>query len=331
MGLAFEFLGDLLHHGSEGFAAPSPLGGELDERGLVGLEDEALKVGVGYVFHEITPLLETFRFRRGNYTKAMALLLFYALLVLQDSPIPKEFEVEIENDQRYGEAHKKQHLDLYRPKDRNDAPVLMFVHGGAWMSGDRKWYIEFGKKFAKKGLITAVVSYRLSPAVKHPSHIEDVAKAFAWLKKKFASNKIYVMGHSAGGHLVALLTTNEKYLKAEGCAIGDVAGVVGVSGVYHILPDAKMLVEVFTEDPETRKDASPAEFVREGLPRFLLFYASKEMALLDTSAREFHKALEGKKVETQLHEISERDHISIIVKCGGDACEMTKRILEFVR
>jgi acetyl esterase/lipase len=261
----------------------------------------------------------------------MTLLLIYAILALQDSPTPKEFEVEIENDQAYGEASKKQKLDLYVPKDKGDAPVLMFVHGGTWKSGDRKWYIEFGKTFAKKGLITAVLSYRLSPAVKHPSHIEDVAKAFAWLKKKFASNKLYVMGHSAGGHLVALLATNEKYLKAEGCAAKDITGVIGISGVYHILPDAKVLPEVFTDNPETRKDASPSDFIREGLPKFCLFYASKEMALLDSSAKEFHKGLEGKKVETELHVVENRDHISIITNCGKPEDDMTKRILEFVK
>src|SRR5437016_9492663 len=81
------------------------------------------------------------------------------------------------------DADPKHKLDLYLPKDQKDFPVLFFVHGGAWKSGDRKIYGRLGEMFARNGIGTVIPSYRLSPKVVHPAHIQDVAEAFAWTVK----------------------------------------------------------------------------------------------------------------------------------------------------
>lgn len=133
------------------------------------------------------------------------------------------FEVEAVRDISYvpvanGEKpNRKQMLDVYTPKGQSDFPVLFFIHGGGWASGDRKLYIAVGNVFARNGIGTVVISYRLSPEVQHPGHIQDVAKAFAWTQKNIAEyggdpEQIFVAGQSAGGHLTALLATNTKYL-----------------------------------------------------------------------------------------------------------------------
>src|SRR5262245_21259620 len=119
---------------------------------------------------------------------------------------------------------------------------MMFVHGGAWRSGQKEMYAALGETFAKQGVGTAVINYRLSSSggtVKHPDHVKDVARAFAWVKENAARyggdpEKLYISGHSAGGHLVALLATDEQYLKAEKCSAKDVRGVMALSGVYTI-------------------------------------------------------------------------------------------------
>src|SRR5207237_10002694 len=152
-------------------------------------------------------------------------------------------------------------LDLYLPKDHKDFPVLLFVHGGAWTSGNKNLYGPLGQRFASNGIGTVIINYRLSPAVQHPAHAQDVAKAFAWTHKNIGkhggrADRIFLSGHSAGGHLVALLATDETYLKAHKLAISDIKGVLPLSGVYTILP-SKLSERAFSKDLEACKDASP--------------------------------------------------------------------------
>src|SRR5438270_10644137 len=144
------------------------------------------------------------------------------------------FEVQSIKDIAYDDAKDadpvRHKLDLYLPKGHKDFPVLMFVHGGAWTSGNKNLYGPLGQRFAANGIGTAIINYRLSPAVQHPAHAQDVAKAFAWTHKNIGkhggrADQIFISGHSAGGHLVALLATDESYLKAHKLGISDIKGV----------------------------------------------------------------------------------------------------------
>src|SRR6185436_3705682 len=110
----------------------------------------------------------------------------------------------------------KHKLDIYLPQGNSNAPVLFFIHGGAWRTGDRSQYPPVGNRYAHEGYVTVVPSYRLAPKHPHPAQIEDVAAAFAWTVRHIAeyggdTNRLYVGGHSAGGHLAALLTLDPKY------------------------------------------------------------------------------------------------------------------------
>src|SRR5262249_37999874 len=145
----------------------------------------------------------------------------------------------------------KHRLDLFLPRGRKDFPVLFFVHGGAWLRGDKGFlgiYSALGTFFARHGVGVAVTNYRLSPAVKHPEHVKDVARAFAWTVRNIARyggrpDQVFVCGHSAGAHLVALLVTDESYLKQEGLTAQAVRGAIPLSGIYR-LPE-KLLPAVF--------------------------------------------------------------------------------------
>ena len=104
-----------------------------------------------------------------------------------------------------------------------------------------------------------------------------MAKGFAWTVAnigKYGGNAgaIFVSGHSAGGHLAALLATDDDYLKAEKLSLSNIKGVIPVSGVFVVSPRMK---NVFGDDAEVCKKASPQSHVREGLPPFLILYADK--------------------------------------------------------
>ena len=104
----------------------------------------------------------------------------------------------------------KDRLDLYVPAGARNAPVIVSIHGGGLRGGDKSKEKIIGYSFATAGNVTVVVNYRLSPIVKHPRHVEDIAAAVAWVKRNVSKyggdpDNIFVIGHSAGAYLAALL------------------------------------------------------------------------------------------------------------------------------
>lgn len=249
------------------------------------------------------------------------------------------YEVETHSDIAYctgTDADPVRHkLDLYVPKGLKDYPVLVFVHGGTWRSGNKTLYMPVGLTFAKCGIGTVVINYRLSPQVKHPAHIEDVAKAFAWTCENIGkyggrTDRIFVSGHSAGAHLVSLLALDDTYLKAVGRSAADIHGVLAVSGVYSILPKIPVFHAIFGQDETVCKNASPMTHVTGKHPPFLLVYAEREIPGLDQMAKDMHAALSKAACEVTLNEIKERTHISIIIGAITASDALTVMMRDFV-
>ena len=251
------------------------------------------------------------------------------------------FAVEAVKDVAYYDgpgAHKFKHrLDLFLPRGKKDFPVLFFVHGGAWQRGDKSMlrvYSGLGSFYARHGVGAVVINYRLSPAVKHPEHVRDVARAFAWTCKNIARyggrpDRIFVSGHSAGGHLIALLVTDESYLKAVGLTVKAVRGAIGLSGVYRI-PD-RYFASVFGADAERRKQASPIEHVRPGLPPFLIVYGDDDFPGCDREpAQAFCKALKDQGDRARALEVAEGNHFSVLMNAGTPDTPVSRAILRFI-
>ncbi len=291
-------------------------------------------------------------------------------------------EVERIRDVAYycgADADNTRHrLDLFVPKGAKGFPVVMLIHGGAWVSGDKcccGLYSAVGEYLASQGVGVVLPNYRLSPWVKHPEHIHDIARAFAWTRRNVAAyggdpERIFVAGHSAGGHLAALLATDESYLKAEGCSGQDIKGVVCVSGVYHIPagnlearlggadPDAFRLASVmpprgsgttergdgpgvpislnffgpmFGDDPEVRAAASPVNHVRPGLPPFVLVNAATELPTLTGMADEFREALTREGCDVRVLRVENRNHSSVMLRAIGPKDPVARAILDLVK
>jgi acetyl esterase/lipase len=183
-----------------------------------------------------------------SLTAAFGLLTPGHLLANEAEVAPGEFVVVETLDQHYVDDTEARHLlDVFRPEGVTNAPVVLFVHGGAWMSGDKDFYglhRNVGKFFASHGYVAVVINYGLSPMVKHPEHVRDVARAFAWVRGHAAvyggdPDQIILCGHSAGGHLVALLATDDQYLRDPALKLTDadraaLKAVISVSGVYQV-------------------------------------------------------------------------------------------------
>jgi acetyl esterase/lipase len=265
-------------------------------------------------------------------------LLARPALTADEAKAPKtggHFEVEVHKDIPYVEgqdADLRQKLDLYLPKGAKDYPTLLFIHGGAWMFGSRSGFDRIGRTFARNGVAFVSTGYRLSPKVKHPVHIQDVAKGFAWTVAnigKYGGNPdaIFVSGHSAGGHLAALLATDDDYLKAEKLSLSKIRGAIPISGVFVVSPRLK---NIFGDDAEVCKKASPQSHVREGLPPFLILYADKDLGNLGKQAELFAPALKKQKVETTIVMGKDRNHGSIMMRMTAEDDPATQAVLEFI-
>jgi acetyl esterase/lipase len=151
-------------------------------------------------------------------------------------------------DIRYFPGKDRHTLDIFRTESNETSrPVVLFVHGGTWMAGDKNFYginRKAGQMFARNDFVTVVINYRLSPFVQHPEHARDVARAYAWIQKNIRTyggdpKRVVLVGHSAGGHLASLVATDPAYLadpelKLDPETRRNLRGVVGVSGVYRI-------------------------------------------------------------------------------------------------
>lgn len=262
-----------------------------------------------------------------------------------DSKAPGQtFEVEAHEGLAYydgPDASKVRHsLDLFVPKDKKDFPVVLFIHGGAWKHGSKDdffgLYGDFGKMCARHGCGAVVANYRLSPTIQHPEHVKDVARAFAWTHKNIAKyngnpDQLFVCGHSAGGHLVALLATDDKYLKAEGLELSSIKGAIPMSGVYRI-PDKSIFFDTaFGKEKEARKDASPLLHTRAGLPPFLIIYAENDLEYCGKETSEaFCKALKDVKCEACTLEGKKLNHISVIVNATRQEDPIGAACLRFI-
>jgi acetyl esterase/lipase len=227
----------------------------------------------------------------------------------------------------------KHKLDLYLPRDQKNYPVLMFLHGGSWRTGDRSLYTALGDRLARAGIGVAIPSYRLMPQNPHPAQIEDVAAAFAWVVRNISQHggdatRIYLSGHSAGAHLAALLALDEKYLKKFDLPRTAIRGVIAMSGIYDVEKLDTFLVAADTGD---KRDASPVAHAHSGAPPFLISYCQWDYFGLPKQARDFTLTLKKNFVAAELLYVPGENHISELVSLGQDHGLLVDTILSAVR
>ena len=138
----------------------------------------------------------------------------------------------------YGSDDRNKY-DLYLPADEAaDTPIILFFYGGSWENGKRADFRFVGNALADAGIIAAIPDYRVYPEVVFPAFVQDAARAFAAVHRRFGSSRpVFVMGHSAGAHIAALLALDPRYLRQVGLDnCNDVAGLIGLAGPYDFLP-----------------------------------------------------------------------------------------------
>jgi acetyl esterase/lipase len=238
-------------------------------------------------------------------------------------------DVEVHRNIAYvNDDDPKHRLDLYLPKGKANFPVMMFLHGGVWRSGDRSLYALFGNRFAKAGIGVAIPSYRLMPKNPHPAQIDDAAAAFAWVYRNIGryggdQSRLYLAGHSAGAHLAALLALDHAYLDKLEIPLSALHGVIAMSGIY----DVGRLPEFQNADD----DPSPLHHIHPAAPPFLVTYCQWDYPGLPRQARVFAAKLKAAFTHVQLIYVPAQGHISEMIATLKEDDPTALAILNFIQ
>ncbi len=199
-------------------------------------------------------------------------------------------------DLRYapGPAHG---VDVYVPANRPDAaPLVVFFYGGRWTDGDKSDYRFVGAALAGLGYVAMLPNYRHFPEVRMAGFMQDAALAVQWAVEHGAEfgadpRRLYLMGHSAGAHMAALVTLDSRYLIATGKPVPPIAGVIGLSGPYDFLPLTDDDVKEMFGPPDNYPNSQPIHFVHAGAPPMLLIHGLADDTVLPKNSINFATAL----------------------------------------
>jgi len=217
-------------------------------------------------------------------------------------------DVRIQRDVMYDAAHRLA-LDIYRPRDVRDAPVVVFFYGGSWKSGKRQWYRWVGKALARRGMVVAIPDYRQWPQVKLDGFMQDAAHAVAWVHAHGADDgdhptALFLMGHSAGAHIAALLATDAHWLAAVGMQPRQLSGVIGLAGPYDFLPlKDPDFIDMFGRTHQAQLRSQPVHHVDGDEPPMLLLQGMADHTVQPGNAQSLARALRshGEPVATKMY------------------------------
>jgi acetyl esterase/lipase len=250
-------------------------------------------------------------------------------------------------------AHDRQVLDIYAPADAKNLPVVFWIHGGGWVTGDKKDVQIKPRVFNERGFVFVSTNYRLLPGVEMGVLIRDVAKAVGWVHKNIASyggdpKRIFVMGHSAGAQLAALLCIDERYLKEEGVPFAALKGCVPVDGDTYDLPAIIMTAELrqtvhglplpefghrlkFGNDPKKHIDFSAVTHVAKdkGIPPFLILHVAGHPDVT-AQAQRLAAALKAAEVPTALFGAKRTNHNQLNDNLGQPDDPATTELFKFL-
>jgi len=209
-------------------------------------------------------------------------------------------------------------LDVYAPHAAAHAPTIVFFYGGSWTHGHRRWYRYVGEALASHGIVAVLPGYRKFPAVRFPAFMDDAAKAVKWTFDHAAefggdTHRVFVMGHSAGGHIAALLACDKRYLAEVGLVPRDLAGMIGLAGAYAFLPYVDDEAEIFGDDDAGRHDSQPINFVDGDEPPMLLLQGLDDDEVTPRNAETMAERAHAMGGEATLKLYPDTDHGDVLV------------------
>lgn len=250
-------------------------------------------------------------------------------------------------------GHERHVLDIHAPEGAENLPVVFWIHGGGWQTGDKSDVQLKPGHFNGKGYLFVSTNYRLLPEVDMATLIRDVAKALAWVHRHIAEHggdpsRVIVAGHSAGAQLAAILCTDHRYLQEEGVPFSILEGCVPVDGDTYDIPAIIETAETrqrahgmplptnghrqkFGNDPEKHVDFSAVTHVArdKGIPPFLILHVSDHPDVR-AQAQRFGAVLREHGVPVTVHGQRGTSHSRINSEIGAEGDPVTAALDEFL-
>ncbi len=222
-----------------------------------------------------------------------------------------------------------QKLDLFLPRDPSltNLPVLMFVHGGAWCKGYKEWMGFMAPSITAFPALFASVNHRLAPTARYPKPLEDCFAALAWLHANVARfggspDRIFVGGHSSGGHLASLVTLRRDWALARGLPEDVCKGCYTVSAPLNLhVAEARgrrlELIRQFLQSDGDQFDASPIDHTKGNRASFLLCWGTDDLPEVIEHNRQIFERLREENCVVQTL-VVEGGHFDTSLQCADE-------------
>lgn len=221
----------------------------------------------------------------------------------------------VQENVAYG-LRARHRLDLFRTQTpREHRPLIVFVHGGAWMHGDKKDYRFIGEAFAKEGFDVAVINYHLAPEHIFPASIDDLSLALNYLnvhqlKYQISTEKVVLMGHSAGAFNVMSALYHPKPYEIQ-CR-SQITAIIGLAGPYHFDYKGDPICEDAFDQNRPYQEVMPYYFVESNRVKHYLLVAENDDVVGLSNAVDLDRRLKEKGNYSQLWTVPRIGHISMI-------------------
>ena len=206
---------------------------------------------------------------------------------------------------------------------RPDGRVLLFWHGGGWTSGYKEWMSFMAPPMNAAGVTFISAGYRLAPRHVFPAALDDCAQAIQWVVRNIAvyggdPRRIFIGGHSAGGHYAALLAVRDHWTTDLGLAANVVRGCLPLSGVFEFGAGSGLSTRprFLGDDPDNDARASPLLNMEMPTPPFLVSCGTRDFPHLVSQAGRFASALRASGNEAELLLLTERTHFTASYAAG---------------
>ncbi|WP_445383011.1 alpha/beta hydrolase [Robiginitalea sp. IMCC43444] len=276
-----------------------------------------------------------------NLKLCASLLLFMLITGCINAQVIVNEDIDYLPESEYSD--NKDFLDIYMPEGNKNVPVIVYLHGGALLMGDKSWGKDIGNKVAESGIGLVSVNYRLSPGFQHPAHLQDAAAATAWVINNIERyggdpKKIYVAGHSAGAYLAALLSIDFSVLQDHNIAPAKIKGAVLISPFLYVEETAKVRIErdsvyksIWGNEPGNWLQASVTPHILPDRNNILLIYADGDESWRKEQNERFAKAMTGiGNLRVYTEEVPNRDHLTLLSNILDEDDRIVKLIGDFV-
>jgi acetyl esterase/lipase len=242
----------------------------------------------------------------------------------------KEFPHHL--DIAFGKSPKQQ-LDVYLPKTPvKNAPVLLFLHGGGFMEGDRAHYGYVARPYVQKGIITVVSGYRMAKrGVPYPAQSDDTKAAIVWINANIARfggdpHTLYLSGHSVGATLAADVSFDRSWMQKAGVPHAAIKGIAAISGDYDLSPGENA---DYAPNAELEARASPLRHIVDPAALALVAAGTNE-GNMRASSEDLAQKLKAKGIDTRLLVMEGADHKDTVLALGDPNSPLAAAVLQMI-